>query len=212
MLNVWNEVSKRLQQKLKTDADAPYPQLHLTSKDISDSPPKFPCLFVNSLGEPTEGTDLQNNQCYITSTIELQSYSAESPGGSQTEARKIMDAAGDVMLSMGYPRKNSMTKDENDAVSGSGDITNAADIVMTFKRDKDMENHNFLSISKNRWFGNLTKKDGIELWYSQKSRRLRDNSKPDFEYEVGWEPKGVNGFVNMTEDMENPFTMQEIGR
>lgn len=102
MLSVWNEVSKRLQQELKTDADAPYPQLHLTSKDVSDSPPKFPCLFVNSLGEPTEGTDLQNNQCYITSTIELQSYSAESPGGSQTEARKIIDAAGDVMLSMGY--------------------------------------------------------------------------------------------------------------
>lgn len=117
-----------------------------------------------------------------------------------------------VVILVAHPRKNSMTKDENDAVSGSGDITNAADVVMTFKRDEDMENHNFLSISKNRWFGNLTKKDGIELWYSQKSRRLRDNSKPDFEYEVGWEPKGVNGFVNMTEDMENPFTMQEIGR
>ena len=99
MLSVWNEVSKRLQQKLKTDADAPYPQLHLTSKDVSDSPPKFPCLFVNSLGEHT---DFENDQCYIISTIELQSYSAESPSGSQTEARKIMDAAGDVMLSMGY--------------------------------------------------------------------------------------------------------------
>ena len=102
MLSVWNEVSKRLQQKLKTDADAPYPQLHLTSKDVSDSPPKFPCLFVNSLGEQTEGTDFETDQCYIISTIELQSYSAESPSGSQTEARKIMDAAGDVMLSMGY--------------------------------------------------------------------------------------------------------------
>ena len=102
MLSVWNEVSKRLQQKLKTDADAPYPQLHQTSKDVSDSPPKFPCLFVNSLGEQTEGTDFETDQCYIISTIELQSYSAESPSGSQTEARKIMDAAGDVMLSMGY--------------------------------------------------------------------------------------------------------------
>lgn len=102
MRSVWNDVSKRLQQKLKTDADAPYPKLYLTSKDVADSPPSFPCLFVNSLGEPTKGSDFQNNQCYIDSTIELQSYSAESPGGSQTEARKIMDAAGDVMMSMGY--------------------------------------------------------------------------------------------------------------
>lgn len=117
-----------------------------------------------------------------------------------------------VVILVAHPRKNSMTKDENDAVSGSGDITNAADVVMTFKRDEDVENHNFLSISKNRWFGNLTKKDGIELWYSQKSRRLRDRSKPDFEYEVGWEPKepqqqSFEGFINVTDDMENPFQM-----
>ena len=102
MLSVWNTVGKRLQQKLKTDIDAPYPELALTSKDVSDEPPGFPCLFVNSLGEPTNGNDFQNNQCYITSTIELQSYSAETPVGSQTQARQIMDAAGDVMISMGY--------------------------------------------------------------------------------------------------------------
>ncbi|RKI52858.1 hypothetical protein D7V86_25610, partial [bacterium D16-51] len=70
MLSVWNKVNKRLQQRLKTDMDAPYPDLYLTSSDISDAPPKFPCLFVNSLGEPTQGSDFQNNQCYITSTIE----------------------------------------------------------------------------------------------------------------------------------------------
>lgn len=52
-------------------------------------------------------------------------------------------------------------KAENDAVSGSGDIINAADIVMTFKRDEDVENHNYLTISKNCWFGNLTKR----RWY-----------------------------------------------
>ena len=94
-----------------------------------------------------------------------------------------------VVILVAHPRKNSMTKDENDAVSGSGDITNAADVVMTFKRDEDTENHNYLSISKNRWFGKLTKKDGIDMWYDQKSRRLIDKGKPDFNYEVGWEPK-----------------------
>ena len=45
MLSVWNTVGKRLQQKLKTDIDAPYPELALTSKDVSDEPPGFPaCL------------------------------------------------------------------------------------------------------------------------------------------------------------------------
>lgn len=113
MLSVWNRVNKRLQQRLKTDVDAPYPKLYLTSSDISDAPPGFPCLFVNSLGEPTKGSDFQNNQCYITSTIELQSYSAESPGGSQTEARKIMGVAGDVMISMGYQLITGPYQDNN---------------------------------------------------------------------------------------------------
>lgn len=102
MLRVWNDVGKRLQKKLKLETNAPYPKLYLTTSDISKAPPTFPCLFINSLGEPTAGSDFQNNQCYITSTIELQSYSAESYSGSQVEAQKIMDAAGDVMLSMGY--------------------------------------------------------------------------------------------------------------
>lgn len=102
MLSVWNKVNKRMMQKLKTDPDAPYPKLYLTSTDSSDAPTQFPCLYIKSLGEPTAGRDFQNTQCYITSTIELHAYSAASPNGSQTEARKIMDAAGDVMLSMGY--------------------------------------------------------------------------------------------------------------
>lgn len=117
-----------------------------------------------------------------------------------------------VIILVAHPRKNSLTTDENDAVSGSGDITNLADIVMTFKRDEDQEDLNHLSISKNRWFGKLTKKDGIELRYDKKSRRLIDKSQPDFHFEVGWEPKepqqyNFDGFINVTDDMETPFTM-----
>lgn len=76
---------------------------------------------------------------------------------------------------------------------------------------RNTEDHNYLSISKNRWFGRLTKKEGIDMWYDQKSRRIIDKSKPDFNYEVGWEPKeaqdSFNGFVNVTDADENPFTM-----
>ncbi len=115
-----------------------------------------------------------------------------------------------VVILVAHPRKNSLTVDENDAVSGSGDITNLADIVMTFKRDEDQEDLNHLSVSKNRWFGKLTKKDGIDLRYDKKSRRLIDKSQMDFDFEVGWEPKepqqySFDGFINATDDMETPF-------
>lgn len=115
-----------------------------------------------------------------------------------------------VVILVAHPRKNSFTKDENDAVSGSADITNAADIVMTFKRDEETPDHNYLSLSKNRWFGNLTKKNGIDLWYNQKSRRIIDKAKGDFNYEVGWKIEPVqqefDGFINLAEGEETPFT------
>ena len=47
------------------------------------------------------------------------------------------------------------------------------------------------------------------MWYNQKSRRITDRGNQSFDYEVGWEPKEQNfdGFMNVTDDMENPFTM-----
>ncbi len=115
-----------------------------------------------------------------------------------------------VVILVAHPRKNSFTKDENDAVSGSADITNAADIVMTFKRDEDTPDYNHLSVSKNRWFGNLTKNEGIDLWYDRKSRRITDQGKGGFYYEVGWQKEsgiqGTEGFVNLEDGEETPFT------
>lgn len=59
MLSVWNKVNKRMMQRLKTDPDAPYQKLYLTSTDISDAPTQFPCLYIKSLGEPTSGKDFR---------------------------------------------------------------------------------------------------------------------------------------------------------
>ena len=55
-------------------------------------------------------------------------------------------------------------------------------------------------------------KVGDALYRINKGAKEIDKSKPDFNYEVGWEPKepqqqSFDGFVNMTDDMENPFTM-----
>ena len=48
MLSVWNKVNKRMMQRLKTDPDAPYPKLYLTSTDSSSAPTQFPCLYIKA--------------------------------------------------------------------------------------------------------------------------------------------------------------------
>lgn len=100
MLSVRTIVNSRLSQRLRKDADAPYSEesLNMTSTR-NGTPAKFPTLNVDSLGEPSTADCLKGNkQCAILSTIELKAYSNKS----LTEARNIMDKAGDVMISMGY--------------------------------------------------------------------------------------------------------------
>lgn len=100
MLSVRTLVNSRLSQRLRKDADAPYSvkTLNMTSTR-NGTPAKFPTLNVDSLGEPSTADDLEHRvQNAIISTIELKAYTNTS----LTDARTLMDKAGDVMLSMGY--------------------------------------------------------------------------------------------------------------
>lgn len=100
MLSVRTKVNSRLSQRLRKDVDAPYTEktLNMTSTR-NGTPAKFPTLNVDSLGEPSTADDIwHKKQCAIISTIELKAYSNDT----LTEARNIMDKAGDVMISMGY--------------------------------------------------------------------------------------------------------------
>lgn len=100
MLSVRTLVNSRLSQRLRKDEDAPYSvsTLNMTSTR-NGTPAKFPTLNVDSLGEPSVGDDLEHKtQNAIISTIELKAYTNTS----LTDARNLMDKAGDVMLSMGY--------------------------------------------------------------------------------------------------------------
>ena len=98
MLSVRTLVNSRLSQKLKKDDGAPYPALNMTSTR-NGTPAKFPTLNVDSLGEVSTADDLEHkSQNAIISTIELKAYSNKT----LTEARNIMDKAGDVLISMGY--------------------------------------------------------------------------------------------------------------
>ena len=100
MLSVRTKVNSILSQKLRKDADAPYSvnTLNMTSTR-NGTPAKFPTLNVDSLGEPSTADDLEHKtQNAIISTIELKAYTNTS----LTDARNILDKAGDVMYQMGY--------------------------------------------------------------------------------------------------------------
>lgn len=77
-----------------------------------------------------------------------------------------------------HPRKNRYGTDETDEVAGSGDITNKADIVLTYKRGKDLpDDERMLSVSKNRLTGKLAVKDDeIHLFYDPASKRISDDT------------------------------------
>ncbi|MDC7289571.1 AAA family ATPase [Blautia schinkii] len=104
-----------------------------------------------------------------------------------------------------HPRKNRYGHDDTDEVAGSADITNKVDIVMTYKRGKDMPNsERLLTVSKNRLTGRLAIGAGaIPLYYDEVSKRINDDRIFDFSY--GWE-KETNDFVPVSSDqMEIPF-------
>lgn len=106
-----------------------------------------------------------------------------------------------------HPRKNSLGADDNDVVSGSSDITNKVDVVMTYKRDKTLpDDERLLTISKNRLTGKLAiGAKAIKLYFDEASKRISDD-KDNFRKPYGWEADS-NGFMPVAdmEQMEIPF-------
>lgn len=91
-----------------------------------------------------------------------------------------------VVLLVAHPRK-STGELGNDDVSGSSDITNRVDIVLSYERaDKQDSRKSFLSITKNRLTGKLKTGDNkIELFFSDKTKRIADLKSTQRHY--GWE-------------------------
>lgn len=91
-----------------------------------------------------------------------------------------------VIVLVAHPRKsnNDFT---NDDVSGSSDITNKVDVVMSYKRvDDESGSGGKLMITKNRLTGKLAIGDGaIPLLYSEKTKRIFSQSSSVKQY--GWE-------------------------
>ena len=110
-----------------------------------------------------------------------------------------------LIILVAHQRKNQGTNRTADDVSGSANITNLADIVMTFGKVKDKENKpnsdREIRVQKNRLTGRLG--DPIPIWFEAGSRRVNDCQA--FGWAFSWEKnKDDDGFMDATK-IPNPF-------
>ena len=90
---------------------------------------------------------------------------------------KMAKAYNNVIMLVAHPRK-SKAQFDNDDVSGTADITNRVDVVMSYdKDDKLSDDVRKLKITKNRLTGRLGE---IELYFDEDSKRISDTP-ADFE-------------------------------
>lgn len=106
-----------------------------------------------------------------------------------------------LILLVAHKRKNNFTANENDEISGSGDISNLATITIAYEKGKDLQpGQRLLKVSKNRLFGK-TETNGFVLDYDEKSKRIYGYG-DDLDFDYGWD-KASDGWINW--DSETPF-------
>jgi len=101
------------------------------------------------------------------------------------------------IILVAHPRKSNQQLD-NDDVSGSANITNLADTIISYSRPKDDHDSDrrVLTVTKNRKNGKIDTK-GVSMFYEEKSKRIGMNNR--FDWQAGWES---SEFQPAT---ENPF-------
>lgn len=106
-----------------------------------------------------------------------------------------------IIILVAHKRKNNFSTNENDEVSGSGDITNLALITIAYEKNKDLSSDQRLcKVSKNRLFGKVNT-DGWILEFNEKSKRIY-GAGDDVNVDYGWN-KQNDGFCEAEE--ETPF-------
>lgn len=108
-----------------------------------------------------------------------------------------------LILLVAHKRKNNFTSNENDEISGSGDISNIATITIAYEKDKELDSsQRRLKVSKNRLFGK-TETEGYIVNYDEKSKRIYGRG-DDLMVDYGWDKSG-GGFVQIDMDADCPF-------
>lgn len=106
-----------------------------------------------------------------------------------------------IIILVAHKRKNNFSTNENDEISGSGDITNLALITIAYEKNKELSSDQRLcKVSKNRLFGKVNT-DGWVLEFNEKSKRIY-GAGDDVNVDYGWN-KQNDGFYEAEE--ETPF-------
>ena len=109
---------------------------------------------------------------------------------------KIAKAYEMVIVLVAHPRK-SKAEFDNDEVSGSADITNRVDIVMSYDKDNQRgDDIRVLKVTKNRISGKL---DSYTMYYSDMSKRISD-----IEGIFGWDYLPHNDQITKANKSELP--------
>ncbi len=109
-----------------------------------------------------------------------------------------------IILLVAHRRKNGFSTDANEEVYGSSNITNLAGVILSYDRDKELEEpKRRLIVSKNRLFGKLELK-GFPLDFEECSKRIY-GSGDDVRRAYSWDKS--DGFTQlMVDELEEiPF-------
>ena len=90
-----------------------------------------------------------------------------------------------AVLLVAHPRKTQKEVSDNDEVSGSSDITNRVDVVMSYaKNPEEAPAGGRISVLKNRMTGKLALKDkAVPVCYDEPSKRIyAANASPNYKY------------------------------
>lgn len=104
------------------------------------------------------------------------------------QLEKIAQQYDVAIILVAHPKKTNGDFD-NDAVSGSSDITNAVSYVWNYERGKEEEGTGRIMVTKNRVTGGLlTSENAIKVYYSGKSKRIQSSVYSNKEYGCFSEP------------------------
>ena len=117
---------------------------------------------------------------------------------------KFAKAYNVVILLVAHPRKGKGT--ENDDISGSGDITNLASLVLRYQRRNKNTDCPILTVTKNRINGQTkVGANAIRMQYIDASRRVLEAYEVDSFGPMFAKAEINEGFVDLPEDEDIPF-------
>ena len=95
------DVSNIVFTKVKYTVKAKYPSADYTNA-IQGTPTTFPCLYINQFDNPVSDTNLENEECAVSSNVQIKAFTTGTTAS--TTAKDMLTIADGAMQKMGYRR------------------------------------------------------------------------------------------------------------